>query len=137
LRDARADVEKAMGLSFSIFMSGVFSRMIRDPEGSGYQSLLQFLDGGLLALIILLLAGSIVILALFRKRDSAWTSSSRHYYFMFGLLLVLTYASGYLIADAAIVAATLGVAANVLLASMTLGWKRYQRESSRTPSYYR
>lgn len=124
IRESRANLERALGLSFSIFMSGVFSRMIRDPTGEGYHSLIQILDSSLLALIIVTLAAAALVVSYYSEQIPSWISQPHRFYLVMGLLLLFSYVSGYLIVDSPLVAASVAVGSNVVLAAMAVNKER-------------
>ncbi|MFA7341616.1 MAG: hypothetical protein WCY65_00390 [Candidatus Methanomethylophilaceae archaeon] len=124
IQDSRATLERALGLSFSIFMSGVFSRMIRDPTGEGYHSLVQVLDSSLLALIIVAVAAAALVVSYYSEQIPSWISQPHRFYVVMGLLLLFSYLSGYLIVDSTPVAAAMAAGSNVILAAMAVNKER-------------
>ncbi|MGE4274648.1 MAG: hypothetical protein AB7E27_01140 [Candidatus Methanomethylophilaceae archaeon] len=123
-QESRATLEKVLGLSFSIFMSGVFSRLIRDPTGEGYHALIQYLDSSLLAIIIVVLGIVALVVSYYSEHIPSWISHPHRFYLVMGLLLVFSYLSGYLMVDSTSVAASMVVAANVLLVAMAVNKER-------------
>lgn len=124
-REARDSLEKIWGLSFSIMMSGVFSRMIKDPTGEGYQTLIGNLDSGLMAILIVALGIIVLLASYFSEQIPSWVSQPNRFYLMIGLFLIMSYAAGYLVCDALMVATSLAVLANGLLTAMILNKKRW------------
>lgn len=125
VQESRASLEKIWGISFSIMMSGVFSRMIRDPTGEGYHALIDNMDSALLAPLIILLGIIVLIVSYYSEQIPTWMSHPNRFYLTLGFFLVMSYVAGYLMYDSLMVAVSMAVLANGILTFMILNKKRW------------
>lgn len=124
-QESRASLEKTWGLSFSIMMSGVFSRMIKDPTGEGYHALIDNLDSALMAPLIIILGIIVLLVSYYSEQIPSWMSHPNRFYFTMGFFLIISYLAGYLMYDSLLVAVSLAVLANGILTFMIMNKKKW------------
>ncbi|HIJ00380.1 MAG: hypothetical protein PWQ88_173 [Candidatus Methanomethylophilaceae archaeon] len=92
-------LQRWWGTAFSITMSGVFSRMIRDPTGEKYHTILNLMGSVLFLSGIIILLLSIMLIYHYGDRIGLWIPQSYHYYLLLASCVGTLYFAGYIAID--------------------------------------
>ncbi len=106
VRGSLTSLEKWLGMAFSIVMSGVFSRMIRDPGGERYHSILEVMGSSGFTTMTIIIAVLVLLVYYYGDRFGIWIPQTYHYYATILLCAVALYLGGYVVIDNPIVGAT-------------------------------
>jgi hypothetical protein len=109
----RALLERGAGLTFSMFMSGVFSRLIKDPDKTTFEALLHTL--GAIALFVIVVTAVVLFILYRHKGYVPHIPLGWRVYIAQGLCLLAVFLTGFFVMEAMV--ACLAIA---LLASGTL-----------------
>ncbi len=120
LRRSYPSVEKWMGASFSIIMSGVFSRMIRDPSGERYHAIMEMLGSTLFVPSLMVSAVAVILVYYYGDRFGLWIPQVHQYYVTMAGCAAALYLGGYVFVDNMAVGAAVLFFSGGLLAVLAL-----------------
>lgn len=104
VRASIPSLEKWLGMAFSIVMSGVFSRMIRDPAGERYHDTLAIMGTSEFASVMLAITFVVILVYYYGDRLGIWVPQAHQYYATIIICLVALYMAGYVAVDNPLVA---------------------------------
>lgn len=120
VRGSLTSLEKWLGMGFSIVMSGVFSRMIRDPTGERYHTILEVMGSSGFTAITIIVAAVVLVVYYYGDRFGIWIPQTHQYYATILLCIVALYLGGYVAIDNPIVGATAIFFSGGLLAVLSI-----------------
>jgi len=109
-----------MGASFSIIMSGVFSRMIRDPSGERYHAIMEMLGSTLFVPSLMVSAVAVILVYYYGDRFGLWIPQVHQYYVTMAGCAAALYLGGYVFVDNMAVGAAVLFFSGGLLAVLAL-----------------
>lgn len=120
VRGSLTSLEKWLGMAFSIVMSGVFSRMIRDPTGERYHSILAVMGSSGFTTMTIIVAALVLLVYYYGDRFGIWIPQTYQYYATILLCIVVLYLGGYVAIDNPIVGVTALIFSGGLLAVLAV-----------------